>query len=76
MKVSVGLAFPGHLKDESVIWFLCKNFDIKLNIIEASFSMSSGWAILGIEGEKEEVNKVFSYLKDKDIKINKIEEMK
>ena len=76
MKVSVGLAFPGTLKDEAVICYLCKNFNINLTIVEASFSTSSGWAILGIEGEKEEIDKVFDYLRSKDIKINKVGETK
>ena len=55
MKMIIGLTFPGELKDESIICYLCKNYDIKLNIFEASFSMYSGWAILGIEGEDEEL---------------------
>jgi ABC-type methionine transport system ATPase subunit len=73
MKMALGLAFPGTLKDESVICYICKNYDINLNIIEASFSMSSGWAILQIEGEEQEIRKVLDYLTSKDIKIQKIE---
>lgn len=73
MEMVIGLAFPGTLKDESVICYLCKNYDIDLNIIEASFSMSSGWAILEIEGEEKELEKVFDYLARKNIKIQKIE---
>jgi len=73
MKVTIGLAFPGTLKDESVICYICKNFDISVNIIEASFSMSSGWAILQVEGAQEEIEKAFSYLTAKEIKIQKIE---
>ena len=73
MKVSIGLAFPGTLKDESVICYICKNFDINVNIIEASFSMSSGWAILQFEGREEEIEKAFNYLSAKQVKIQKIE---
>ena len=72
MKVSVGLTFPGELKDESVICYLCKNFDVKIIIIEASFSISSGWAILGLEGSKELLDKVFGYLESRGIRINKV----
>ncbi len=74
MQISVGLTFPGELKDESVICYISKNFDINVNIIEASFSTSSGWAILKIEGEKEEIDRVFSYLRNKNITINKVGE--
>ena len=69
----IGLTFPGELKDESIICILCKNFDIKLNIFEASFSMYSGWAILGIEGEEEVLKKSFDFLRTKNINIEKIE---
>lgn len=72
MQITVGLAFPGELKDESVICYLCKNFDVKVNILEASFSISSGWAILGIEGKKETVDEVLQYLLSRGIKINKV----
>lgn len=72
MQMAVGLSFPGALKDESVICYLCKNFDINVNILEASFSMSSGWAILEFYGGKEEIEKVLCYLTSKAIKIQKI----
>jgi ABC-type methionine transport system ATPase subunit len=76
MKMIIGLTFPGELKDESIICCLCKNYDIKLNIFEASFSMYSGWAILGIEGEEEELKRAFDFLRTKNINIEKIETAK
>jgi len=71
--MAIGLTFPGTLQDEAVICYLCKNFDINLNIIEASFSMASGWAILEIEGGEEEIKEAFDYLVCKGIKIQQIE---
>ncbi|MCX5697426.1 MAG: hypothetical protein NTU54_05620 [Candidatus Omnitrophica bacterium] len=76
MKMAIGLTFPGDLQDESVICYLCKNFDISLNIIEASFSMSSGWAFLEVEGEKEEVKRSFDYIVGKGIKIQQLRQSK
>lgn len=73
MQIAIGLTFPGTLKDESIIWYICKNFNIILNIIEASFSTYSGWAILKIEGKEGEIEKVFEYLRSRDINIKKIE---
>ena len=73
MQVAIGLIFPGSLQDEGVLCSVCKKFDVYLNILEASFSMSSGWAILKVEGETEELEKVFKYLKSKGIKIERIE---
>jgi len=72
MEMAIGLTFPGELQDESVICYLCKNFDIELNIIEASFSMSAGWAILKIVGNEKEIKRAFDYLVSKGIKIQKI----
>lgn len=76
MQMAIGLSFPGALKDDSVICYLCKKFDITLNIIEASFSMSSGWAIITIEGAPEELEKALEYLRNKNINIEKIETRK
>lgn len=76
MQISVGLTFPGDLQDESVICDICKKFNIELTIIEASFSMSAGWAILTLKGEKAEIEKVFDYLTDRKIKIQNIETKK
>lgn len=72
MEMAIGLTFPGELKDESVICYLCKNFDIELNIIEASFSMSAGWSILKVLGSEKEIKRAFDYLISKGIKIQKI----
>lgn len=72
MQLSVGLGFPGTLKDESVICYISKNYNINVNIIEASFSTASGWAILRIEGDEEELEKVLTYLNIRGIKINKV----
>ena len=76
MEIAIGLTFPGKLQDESIICYLCKNFELDLKIIEASFSMSAGWAILKIDGQDEEIEKAFEYLTNKGIKIKKIKEEK
>ncbi|MBU1125826.1 MAG: hypothetical protein KKC84_07350 [Candidatus Omnitrophica bacterium] len=73
MKMAIGLTFPGALQDESIICYICKRFDVNLNIIEASFSMSSGWAILEIEGKEEEIKRTFEHLINRGIKIEEIE---
>ena len=73
MQIAIGLTFPGELQDDAVICNLCKNFDLKVIIIEASFSMSSGWAIIKVEGEEEELKRAFEYLVEKRIRIEKIQ---
>lgn len=76
MKITVGLTFPGALKDEAIICYICKRFNVELSILEASFSEYSGWAILNLEASEEELKKVFEYLAGKDINLQKIEPMK
>jgi ABC-type methionine transport system ATPase subunit len=66
-KVKLELSFPGTLKDEPIICNLCKQFDIVLSILEASFSTTTGWAILIFEGEEAELEKAFGYLREKGV---------
>ncbi len=75
MKIKTELIFPGRLKDEAIICYLCKKFDIILNILEASFSTDTGWAILVIEGSQEELKKSLAYLKDNDVEIKDTQEI-
>ena len=72
MVVKTEITFPGELKDEPIICNLCKQFDITLNIIEASFSTDVGWAILILHGKEEEVKKAFDFLREKGVTINNI----
>ncbi|MDD5156019.1 MAG: NIL domain-containing protein [Candidatus Omnitrophica bacterium] len=74
MRVRTELNFPSNLKDEPLIWQVCKKFEVVLSIVEASFSTDVGWAILILEGKKEDVEEVLRYLKDKGVEISKIEE--
>jgi ABC-type methionine transport system ATPase subunit len=69
VKIKAELTFPGELKEEAIICFLCKKFDVILNIVEASFSTATGWAILVLEGEEQELKKAFDYLRDKGVKF-------
>jgi L-aspartate semialdehyde sulfurtransferase ferredoxin len=73
MKMAIGLTFPGALQDEGIICYLCKNFNINLNIIEASFSMNAGWSILTVEGEEAEIKRTMDYLAEKGVKVQQIQ---
>ncbi|MBU0709899.1 MAG: NIL domain-containing protein [Candidatus Omnitrophica bacterium] len=76
MQVAIGLTFPGTLKDEAVICDLCKKFNVNVIIIEASFSNTTGWAILKVEGEEDEVKRSLDFLGTKNIRLQKIETQK
>lgn len=72
-KIKAELTFPGELKNEAIICYLCKKFDIVLNILEASFSTETGWAILIFEGSEEELKQTFEYLIDRGVEIKDIQ---
>lgn len=73
MKTKAEFIFPTQLKNEAIICNLCKQFDITLNIVEASFSTDTGWAILIFEAAETEIKKVFEYLKNKGVEIKNIQ---
>jgi hypothetical protein len=73
MEISIGLTFPGALKDDAILCQLCKNYNIEVIIIEASFSMTAGWAILKVRGEEKEMERAFEFLKSKNVRLQKIE---
>ena len=75
MELKLGLIFPAELQDEPVLCNLCKNFDIVVIIIEASFSTEAGWAMLILRGKEPEVQKAISYLEEHGIKLNKIDKI-
>ncbi len=69
MKIKSELTFPGELKDEAIICNVCKKFDIVVNIVEASFSTDTGWAILVFEGDDAEIKKAFAYLNENGVEL-------
>jgi hypothetical protein len=75
MRIKAELNFPSNLKDKPIICQVCKKFDIILSIVEASFSTDIGWAILILEGRREDLEETIGYLKDKGVEITKKEEI-
>ncbi|MFC1804764.1 NIL domain-containing protein [Candidatus Omnitrophota bacterium] len=69
MKIKAELTFPPTLKDQPVIYNLCRESAAHFNILEASFSTDTGWAILVFDGSQEEIDKTLEFLKDKGVKI-------
>lgn len=68
-KVKVELTIPSKLKNEPIIYYISSNFKIIPNIIEASFSTEMGWALLTLEGDQAEIDRLVEYLKSKNITI-------
>jgi ABC-type methionine transport system ATPase subunit len=75
VKIRAELTFPAELKEEPIIYYLCRDYNVILNILEASFSTDTGWAILILEGENEELIKAFNYIKEKGVKFESMQEV-
>ena len=71
MKMQVELTFPAELKDEPVLYYMGRNFNVIPNVIEASFSTEMGWTIVTLEGEEAEINRLFDYLRTKNVAIER-----
>lgn len=69
MKIKAELTFPEKLKDEAIICNICKQYDIILSIVEASFSTDTGWAILVFDGAENEIRKALELLTAKGVKF-------
>ena len=61
---------PGKFKGEPIFYYIIKRFEIIPNIVEASFSTEMGWAIVTLEGEEAELNRLFEFLKEKEVEVN------
>ncbi len=69
--IRVEMTFPPSLKDEPMIYEMGHNFKVVPKIIEASFSASRGWALLNLEGDGDELERLLSYLKDLGVIVDK-----
>jgi ABC-type methionine transport system ATPase subunit len=75
MKIKLELNFPGKLKDEPIVCKLCKDFNIIVSILEASFSTNIGWTILVMDGMPSEIEKAKSFLLQKGVEIEDSQEL-
>ncbi len=71
MKINVELTMPKELKNDPIFYEMIKRFDVVPTIFEASFSTGTGWAYLKLEGEEEEIEKLFDFLTSKNIIVDK-----
>ncbi len=66
---NIELFIPGELKEDLIFCDIIRNFKIDLKISEASFSAESGWALITVSGEKDELDKLFDTLREKGINV-------
>lgn len=69
MESKIELFIPGELKEEPIICRMIKEFDIKVKIVEASFSTESGWAYLIVNAEQSEFDRLISDLRGLGVSV-------
>ncbi len=74
MKKRYILTFPPEVIEEPITYRLIKDFDIKINILNADISAGEeGHLLLGIWGKTSNINKAVNYLQNSGIKCEAIE---
>jgi ABC-type methionine transport system ATPase subunit len=68
------LIYPFELVNKPILWELIKKFDLVVNIKSASMKGEVGLVTVEIEGTKEEMDKAISWLNQKGIKVERIEQ--
>lgn len=69
----VHLTFPKERVKEPVIYKLGKEFDLETNIRRAAIEHDSGWIVLEIRGEPENLDAGFDYLTSLGVQVDPIE---
>lgn len=74
MKLRIHCAFPQAIIQEPLLYLIGRNFDVVPNVRGASISEEDGEMELELEGEKDELDKVLAYLKEKGVRVEEREE--
>mgnify|MGYP001024349637 CR=1 FL=1 len=65
----VELNIPKEFKDEPLFYNIIKKFNVIPKIVEASFSTEMGWAIVEFKGTSDELERLFEFLREKNIDV-------
>lgn len=68
----VYLSFPELLITEPVIHTMGKRFDVVTNIRRANVEARSGWVVLEIEGDEDEIDRAIAYAVDLGVEVNEM----
>jgi ABC-type methionine transport system ATPase subunit len=71
--VRLFVSFPEELADRPMIYEVVKRFDVVPNIRRANVEQHSGWVILELTGEQEELDRSIAYLEEVGCTVNTME---
>jgi len=73
-KVRVKFTFPPDQIREPVIWEVGKRFDLMTNIRRADVQHDIAWAVLELDGEKEDLEQGLKWVEELGVRVDPIED--
>jgi hypothetical protein len=64
--------FPTDLIQEPIIWKLGREFELVTNIRRANVVEDSGWVILELDGERDEIEKGVSWVTTRGVRVDPV----
>ena len=73
-KMRVKFTFPPEQIREPVIWEVGKRFDLKTNIRRADVQSDIAWAVLELDGEKDDLEQGLKWVEEIGVRVDPIED--
>ena len=68
----VRFTFPQELIKEPVIYNLVRKFNVVPNIRRADVREDSGWVILELEGNEDEIDRSIGWIKEQGVRVDPV----
>jgi ABC-type methionine transport system ATPase subunit len=69
----VKLTFPEALIKEPVISTVSRRWDLTTNIRRADVRETTGWVVLEVSGEEEDLQEAFRYMEDLGVRVDDLD---
>jgi len=73
-KKRVKFTFVQELIKEPIIWKMAKEYDVVTNIRRADVSDVTGWVILELEGDDDEIERSLEWVEQQGVRIDPVYE--
>ncbi|NPA32550.1 MAG: FeS-binding protein [Aquificae bacterium] len=71
--IRLQLIYPEEKVKEPVLCMVCKNFDVIVNIRKAQVSKDTGFLLVEIDGEAEEIERAIDFIQKQGVEVQPIE---
>jgi len=69
----VRLTFPPDLITEPIIYNIGRQYNVVTNVRRANVTPETGWVVLEIAGEDDELERVVDHLRNMQVKVEPVE---